>query len=69
MYRRYDSYDYNSGSTFVRSDPKVMQISLKDGDKRKEATNQAKRLRSYKRHFIFQSVWGSDLIDSDIATA
>lgn len=36
MYRRYDSYEYNRRSTCVRSDPKVMQISLKDSDKQKK---------------------------------
>lgn len=41
-----------------------MLISLKDSDRRNEAASHAKRRRSSNSHFIYQSVWGSDLNDS-----
>lgn len=62
MYRRYDSYDSNQRSTIVRSDKKVVVISLKDGEKGKQRKLQQNVRNNHATPLLFQSVWATFLI-------
>jgi hypothetical protein len=57
MYRRYDSYDSNQRSTIVRSDKKVVVISLKDGEKGKQRKLRQNVRNNHATPLLFQSVW------------
>lgn len=60
LYRRYDSYDSNERSTFVRSDPKIMVTALRTASMVTQCKDPARRQIWYCTvvdAFLFQSVW------------